>query len=151
MGREYVFPREGACTGHHEAAPAVEAAEIEALLRRLAEAVDTLSPDTRPRRAMTAEEVAEWWGLERGWVYEHAEELKVRRIGSGSRPRLRFDPDEVAAAMGVPAGPRAPHRGGTRRARGEERFDSLPRRRRANVAKRAVAGRAHAPGPGSDR
>lgn len=90
-------------------------------------------------------------GLERGWVYEHAEELRVRRIGSGSRPRLRFDPDEVAAAMGVPGDTPTVHRTGARRLRGEERFDSLPRRRRANVAKRAVAGRAHAPGPGSDR
>jgi hypothetical protein len=62
MGREYVFPPEATGARHREAPAAVEAAAIESLLRRLADAVDALSPDPRPRRAMTAEEVADWWG-----------------------------------------------------------------------------------------
>jgi hypothetical protein len=38
------------------------------------------------------------FGIERSWVYSHAIELGVVKLGSGSKPRLRFDP-EVAAQV----------------------------------------------------
>jgi hypothetical protein len=34
-------------------------------------------------------------GVSRGFVYEHADELGARRLGSGPRARLRFDLAEV--------------------------------------------------------
>lgn len=47
-------------------------------------------------RLLTAKEVAERFNVDRGWVYAHARELGVIRIGTGARPRLRFDPVVVA-------------------------------------------------------
>jgi hypothetical protein len=43
-------------------------------------------------RLLTASQVAKRWGINRSWVYAHAEQLGVRRLGNGARPRLRFDP-----------------------------------------------------------
>jgi hypothetical protein len=42
-----------------------------------------------------AAELAERLGVDRSWVYEHAAELGARRLGEGSRPRLRFDVAEA--------------------------------------------------------
>jgi len=39
--------------------------------------------------------VAAYLDVESGWVYEHQDELGVRRLGSGPRPRLRFSLEEV--------------------------------------------------------
>lgn len=44
-------------------------------------------------------ELARVLGVSRGFVYEHADELGARRLGSGSRPRLRFDVDEAARRL----------------------------------------------------
>ncbi len=44
----------------------------------------------------TARQVAARFNVERSWVYAHADELGVVRIGQGPRPRLRFDPAVVA-------------------------------------------------------
>lgn len=69
---------------------------VEAVARRLAELL-TGSCEPQPRRRLwTAAEVSEWWGVERSWVYANADDLGARRLGAGRRPRLRFDPDEVA-------------------------------------------------------
>jgi hypothetical protein len=77
---------------------------IEALARRLAELLDTEREPTAPRRErlITAEEVSDWWGVGRRWVYDHADYLGARRLGAGKRPRLRFDPSEVADRLGPP-------------------------------------------------
>lgn len=64
------------------------AREVAALLRH-----DSAAP---AERLLTAKEVAELFNVDRGWVYAHARELGVIRIGGGSRPRLRFDPAAVA-------------------------------------------------------
>lgn len=42
---------------------------------------------------LDAKEVAELLGVERDWVYQHANELGASRIGGGARPLLRFPPD----------------------------------------------------------
>lgn len=86
---------------------------IEALARRLAELLGGGRAEQRPARLLSAEEVARWWGMSRRWVYENADRLGARRIGTGPRPRLRFDPDEVGAKLGAP-GAREDREGGSR-------------------------------------
>jgi hypothetical protein len=71
---------------------------VEAVARRLAELL-AAKDSSAPRRLITAAEVSEWWGVERAWVYAHADDLGARRLGAGRRPRLRFDPDEVAERL----------------------------------------------------
>jgi hypothetical protein len=64
-----------------------------AAMSSLAREVAQLLRHERPGDAlMTAREVAARLNVERSWVYTHAEELGAVRIGSGPRPRLRFDP-----------------------------------------------------------
>jgi len=48
---------------------------------------------------MTAAEVAQRFGVHRGWVYAHAADLGVVRLGAGPRAPLRFDPATVAAYL----------------------------------------------------
>lgn len=77
---------------------------IEALASRLAELLGVegrAEPET-PRQMISAAEVSACWGVARRWVYNHAAELGACRLGSGSRPRLRFDPAEVAERLGAP-------------------------------------------------
>lgn len=50
-------------------------------------------------RLLSAAQVAARWGVDRSWVYDHADDLGVRRLGTGVRPRLRFDPAEVEAYL----------------------------------------------------
>src|SRR4051812_18039740 len=52
-----------------------------------------------PSPFIDASQVARRYGVDRGWVYEHAEELGAIRLGGGPRPRLRFDPRVVDEAM----------------------------------------------------
>lgn len=75
--------------------------EIEAVAGRVAELLRART-EVRPvsrrsgPRMVTATEVARWCGVERSWVYAHAEQLGARKIGTGERPRLRFDLNEVS-------------------------------------------------------
>jgi hypothetical protein len=73
---------------------------IEALAHRLAELLAPREPLRPGTQLITAEEVAQWWGISRRWIYDHADDLGARRLGAGRRPRLRFDPDEVAERLG---------------------------------------------------
>ena len=73
---------------------------------------------------LTAAEVAASFGVDRSWVYAHAGELGVVRIGHGPRPRLRFDPVVItqlqmprASTTGVPAKQLLPVRPSRRYAR----------------------------------
>lgn len=50
----------------------------------------------REEPLLTAAEVAARFSVDRGWVYAHANDLGVVKIGDGPRPRLRFDPAVVA-------------------------------------------------------
>ena len=98
-----------------------------ASLRRLAREVAQLLGGAEPERLLTAQEVAVRFNVDRSWVYAHANELGVIRLGSGPRPRLRFDAAVVAqhllpsaptssAPMGASSVPLLPIRS-TRRAR----------------------------------
>lgn len=77
---------------------------IEALAKRLGEllAAPQGEPATMPKK-LTAAEISEQWGVSRHWVYEHADELGVYRLGSGPRPRMRFCAEEVAERLGPPS------------------------------------------------
>lgn len=59
-------------------------------------------------RLLTAAEVARRFSVERSWVYAHARELGVVKIGRGSRPRLRFDPAVIAQCLLPSTGPALP-------------------------------------------
>lgn len=129
---------------------------IDALATRLAEllggAIREPAPEVEsPKKMLSAAEVSRRWSISRRWVYDHAEELGARRMGSGPRPRLRFDPDEVAARIGAP---RRPVPSGDQRRlapiAGIPHSDSLSAGTRANVGESktdAAGGRANAPGP----
>jgi hypothetical protein len=129
---------------------------IEALACRLAE---LLSPREEPRiraQLITAEEVARWWGIGRRWVYDHADDLGARRLGGGRRPRLRFDPDEVAERLGEPGGQDGGEADERRSAsmRGDCASDSLSGESRAIVSRQArkrPGRRCNAPRPGADQ
>jgi hypothetical protein len=116
---------------------------IEAVAQRVAElvAAATAEPAPRPER-ITAEEVSRWWGVSRRWVYDHAEELGARRMGSGRRPRLRFDPDEVAERLGPPdnRGPGDPYMRGSRAIAGDCKSGSLSSPTRATVGRQIKLG-----------
>ncbi|HEX5983260.1 MAG TPA: hypothetical protein VFY69_03550 [Solirubrobacterales bacterium] len=108
---------------------------IEAIAQRIAE-LAAAEPPPLPER-ITAEEVSRWWGVSRRWVYDHAEELGARRMGSGRRPRLRFDPDEVAERLGQPAnrGRGGPYMRGSRAIGGDCKTGSLSSPTRATVGR----------------
>jgi hypothetical protein len=93
---------------------------IEALASALAEALGgggggapaRSADDGKEPKMISAEEVSRRWGVGRRWVYNHSEQLGALRLGDGRRPRLRFDPVEVAERLGAPrskgAGPDRP-------------------------------------------
>lgn len=126
---------------------------VEALARRISELVNVDPPEPPVRRLITAAEVARWCGVDRSWVYAHADELGAIRLGDGERPRLRFDSSQVGDridALGVPA-----HPPGLRSPRivRDPRRDSLSCRRRASVVEqaRAAGRRTNAPGPAPEK
>jgi hypothetical protein len=51
------------------------------------------------RRLVDAATLAGELGVDRSWVYAHRDELGVVRLGSGSKPRLRFDVQVARAAL----------------------------------------------------
>jgi hypothetical protein len=56
------------------------------------------------RRLVDAATLAAELGVDRSWVYAHRDELGAVRLGAGSKPRLRFDPEaarEVLAGHGA--------------------------------------------------
>jgi hypothetical protein len=128
---------------------------IEHLALRLAELLRPAEPPRPsgvPPKMLSAAEVSRWWGVGRRWVYEHADQLGARRLGSGSRPRLRFDPDEVAERLGAPAhgAPAGADVRGLRPIVKGRQSDSLSVRRRVIVAeqeKETAGRRTNAPGP----
>jgi len=60
-----------------------------------------LDPNERSTtgKLVDATAIARRFGVDRSWVYEHADELGVVRLGRGPKARLRFEHDRVAAAL----------------------------------------------------
>ena len=124
---------------------------IEAIARRLAELLPGSQAPPQRKGLISAEAVSEWWGVSRRWVYENAERLGARRIGAGRRPRLRFDPDEVADQLGEPS--RQPNTRGLPAISGDCGSRSLSVRSRAMVGrqgKKRPGRRSNAPRPGAE-
>ena len=75
----------------------------EVIAERVVEAMRAeliVSPGATATAWLDAKEVAERLGVDRDWVYEHADELGASRLGSGPRPRLRFPPDVFDSRRG---------------------------------------------------
>jgi hypothetical protein len=89
---------------------------------------------TAAPRLLTAAEVANQFGVARGWAYEHAGELGAVRLGDGPRGRLRFDPQRMAAAL-ESADSREHSRGSQPTGRRAVIGDSGRQRTRANSAR----------------
>jgi hypothetical protein len=98
---------------------------------------------------VTAAEVARWCGVERSWVYAHAEELGARKIGTGERPRLRFDLAEVSERIVALGSSQGGSGRGSTAITTDSRKHSLPRRRRGIVVRqnKTAGRRTNAPGP----
>ena len=79
----------------------------DATIERLADAIAArLRDDRADGELIDAAEVARRFGVTRAWVYENATDLGAIPLGSGDRPRLRFDPAVVyerLAAQPAPA------------------------------------------------
>lgn len=76
---------------------------VEAIARRVVELLDERD-DHGPAtpRLVDAATLASVLAVTPEWIYDHAEQLGVRRLGTGKRPRLRFDVDEARAALAAP-------------------------------------------------
>ncbi len=72
---------------------------VEAIARRVAELLARGAVKSGPE-LIDAAELARRLGMERDWVYAHASELGAVRMGAGSKPRLRFDPEVAIERMG---------------------------------------------------
>jgi predicted DNA-binding transcriptional regulator AlpA len=126
--------------------------EIDAIVSRVAELLQSrraVRPVRPQPRMVTAAEVARWCGVERSWVYAHAEELGARKIGTGERPRLRFDLAEVSERIAALDSSQAGSARGSTAIDVDSRKRSLPRRRRGIVVRqnKTAGRRTNAPGP----
>jgi hypothetical protein len=75
--------------------PALDVASIEAVARRVVELIHDEGGSPTARRLVDAATLAAELGVDRSWVYAHRGELGAIQLGTGSKPRLRFD-SEVA-------------------------------------------------------
>jgi hypothetical protein len=67
---------------------------VEAIAERVSGLLRSEPPDRRPVDAL-----AGVLGVDRSYVYAHAEKLGAVRLGGGSKPRLRFDLEATREAM----------------------------------------------------
>jgi hypothetical protein len=75
------------------AGPFLDAASIEAVARRVVELIHDEGGSPAARRLVDAATLAAELGVDRSWVYAHRAELRAIQLGTGSKPRLRFDPE----------------------------------------------------------
>lgn len=93
--------------------------------RRFVELTQTKHPRGRLVDAATLADVL---GVDRSYVYAHADELGAIRLGEGSKPRLRFDPQTAREAFACYASEQS-HRSNPS-AGAESGAASTPQRRR---------------------
>jgi hypothetical protein len=77
--------------GSPPAGPALDAASIEAVARRVVELIHDEGGSPTGRQLVDAATLAAELGVDRSWVYSHSGELGAVKLGTGSKPRLRFD------------------------------------------------------------
>lgn len=75
----------------------LDAATVEKIARRVVELLEQRG--LQGRELVDAAELARRLGIERSWVYSHAIELGAVKLGSGPKPRLRFDPQLAAKVL----------------------------------------------------
>ncbi len=86
-------------------AGALELRVPDALVQAIAERVaELLRCEPTRGRLVDAQTLADALGVDRSYVYSHAAELGAVRIGSGSKPRLRFNLDIARQAFACYAG-----------------------------------------------
>jgi hypothetical protein len=112
--------------------------DIERIAARVAEILreDLLGMREGAARLADASTVARMLGVERDWVYAHAQELGAIRLG-GPRGRLRFDLDRIQSRLAsgeqpAPPQPRTP----VKRPPGSSKVDLLPYAESPAVASR---------------
>lgn len=71
-------------------------ASIAAIARQVA---DLLGREIESPVFVKASEVSRRFGVSLDYVYRHADELGVIKLGDGPKPRLRFDPSVVAECL----------------------------------------------------
>ncbi len=93
---------------HHPEHPhtnaTLDAATVEAVARRVVELIRSDGGSPIVRGLVDAATLASELGVERSWVYAHRVELGAIQLGTGSKPRLRFDVEvarEVLARSAV--------------------------------------------------
>ena len=72
-------------------------AELAELLDAMAARLNELRAEPPP--LMTVPQVARWLQVDEDYVYEHAEELGVIRLGRGPKSPLRFDREHVERVL----------------------------------------------------
>jgi hypothetical protein len=120
---------------HHPGRPhtnaTLDAASVEAVARRVVELIRSEGGSPIVRRLVDAATLAAELGVERSWVYAHRVELGAIQLGSGSKPRLRFDVEvarEVLARSAVSEShePKSPASTGDLKRRRRKRMDRRP-------------------------
>ena len=91
---------------------------------------------------ISALEISRIWGVSRRWVYDHRRELGVRELGSGKRPRLRFERAAVAERLGAPGS-------GGRESRRSPSIGADRESRSLSSGTRASVGQRHKTRPGA--
>lgn len=120
-------------------APVVlDARSVEAVANRVADLIRSESDSPVGGGLVDAATLAAELGVKRSWVYAHRAELGATQLGTGSKPRLRFDLEAARKALADDAGGRAQ---GSDAHRGAESAPAGGRRRRER--------RAGLPRPGS--
>lgn len=120
---------------------------VEAIARRVVELLEML-PERTAVRLIDAAAVADLLGVERDWVYAHANELGAVRLG-GPRGRLRFDMAVIKKRLDREPDQGQRHRPapGSIRARGADKEAPRPRLKSRPTGK----GRGGAVTPAPDR
>jgi hypothetical protein len=109
-------------------APASVDALVEAVAQRVVELLG--GGDRSSDGLVDAAAVARDLGVSRDYVYEHADELGVVRLGDGKKSRLRFNLDEARAALSAARDASGGHKSQPREAAAR----AGSRRRRASAA-----------------
>jgi hypothetical protein len=77
----------------------LDAHTVEAVARRVVEIIEEAQSAVGARRLVDAATLARALGVKRAWVYEHCDDLGAVRLGTGSKPRLRFDVHVARGAL----------------------------------------------------
>jgi hypothetical protein len=118
----------------HHANATLDAASVEAVARRVVELMRGEGASSS-RGLVDAATLAAEFGVTRSWIYEHRDELGGVRLGTGAKPRLRFDVQRAREALiggsqrplaGLPSSTR-PQSPPVRRRGRRRSADNLPR------------------------